>query len=234
MAPTPTSQHPPIYRRGCIYISFISVHVVTWMENGTVLDLRAKNRKQNFEIDRLVLEVAEGLEYLNFEKIFHGGLRGVNILIDEGKHAGLSDFVLTVHADASANESHRGGNIQWMSRELFVTDDEDESVPQKAEETDVYSVACVISKLYEGQYPLYDVLTDATVLRQVLKGIRPSRPRDEGRATAVPEHIWGQLVEKCWHHDRYERPTMDHAVRLPSTRFGDRTSGYTPKLISQD
>ncbi|GLB39435.1 putative protein tyrosine kinase [Lyophyllum shimeji] len=95
--------------------------VSPWMENGTIVDLRKKYQK-DIEIDRLIREVAEGLEYLHFEKIIHGDLRGVNILVDENQHVRLSDFGLTVHADASiASESRCGGNIRWMAPELLLS-----------------------------------------------------------------------------------------------------------------
>ncbi|KAJ6566792.1 kinase-like domain-containing protein [Mycena capillaripes] len=66
--------------------------VSPWMKHGTVLKyLRDRGRG---DVNRLLLEIAHGLDYLHSMNIIHGDLRGNNILISDDKTACLTDFGL--------------------------------------------------------------------------------------------------------------------------------------------
>ncbi|KAF7336031.1 hypothetical protein MSAN_02316800 [Mycena sanguinolenta] len=69
--------------------------------------------------NRLLLEIAQGLEYLHSMDVVHGDLRGNNILITDEGSACLSDFGLaTSIADADStitSSSNRAGSSQWFA-----------------------------------------------------------------------------------------------------------------------
>ncbi|KAJ7619452.1 kinase-like domain-containing protein [Roridomyces roridus] len=93
--------------------------VSPWMEHGTVLKYLKDQGRQN--VDRLLYEIAQGLEYLHSHNIVHGDLRGTNILIKDDWSACLADFGLSVLASttASVHTSARAGSPYWMAPELI-------------------------------------------------------------------------------------------------------------------
>ncbi|KAF8215606.1 kinase-like domain-containing protein, partial [Mycena galopus ATCC 62051] len=73
--------------------------VSPWMENGTVLKYLNDHGRAN--VDKLLLQIARGLQYLHSRNIVHGDLRGANILITHEWNACLADFGLTSLSDAT-------------------------------------------------------------------------------------------------------------------------------------
>ncbi|KAJ7839900.1 kinase-like domain-containing protein, partial [Mycena leptocephala] len=73
--------------------------VSPWMENGTVLKYLNDHGRAN--VDKLLSEIAQGLQYLHSRNIVHGDLRGANILITHEWSACLADFGLTSLSDAT-------------------------------------------------------------------------------------------------------------------------------------
>ncbi|KAF8671193.1 hypothetical protein AX14_005756, partial [Amanita brunnescens Koide BX004] len=75
--------------------------VSPYMANGTLSEWRKNQSPVIAEIHRLMLEVAEGIEYIHSKGIVHGDLRGENILLDSELHCQISDIGLTWHSDAT-------------------------------------------------------------------------------------------------------------------------------------
>ncbi|KAJ7927805.1 kinase-like domain-containing protein, partial [Mycena leptocephala] len=70
-----------------------SVSLVSpWMENGNILSYLEPSEQRHANVERLLDEIAHGLQYLHFHNIVHGDLRGSNILINEDSRACLADF----------------------------------------------------------------------------------------------------------------------------------------------
>ncbi|KAJ7619439.1 kinase-like domain-containing protein [Roridomyces roridus] len=93
--------------------------VSPWMEHGTVLKYLNDHGLEN--VDKLLFEIAQGLEYLHSHNVVHGDLRGTNILIKDDWSACLADFGLSVivSATASVHTSTRAGSPYWMAPELI-------------------------------------------------------------------------------------------------------------------
>ncbi|KAJ6554032.1 kinase-like domain-containing protein, partial [Mycena vulgaris] len=73
--------------------------VSPWMEHGTVLKYLNDYGRAN--VDKLLSEIAQGMQYLHSKNIVHGDLRGANILITHEWSACLADFGLTSFSDAT-------------------------------------------------------------------------------------------------------------------------------------
>ncbi|KAJ7938218.1 kinase-like domain-containing protein [Mycena leptocephala] len=95
--------------------------VSPWMEHGTVMNYIQDHGHTN--VDKLLYEIAQGLQYLHSRNIVHGDLRGANILIGEDWSACLADFGLSIFSDATASmTTNRGGSLYWMAPELMDPD----------------------------------------------------------------------------------------------------------------
>ncbi|KAJ7301173.1 kinase-like domain-containing protein, partial [Mycena albidolilacea] len=178
--------------------------VSPWMKYGTVLKyLRDRGRG---DINRLLLEISQGLEYLHSMNIVHGDLRGNNILISDDGNACLSDFGLATtfsEADSTAgmtSSSNRAGSIQWFAPELIQPQSFGCERFVRTTATDVYAYACVCLELYTGRPP-FAHLPDVAAMFRVIAGDRPEQP------TTISDTLW-QLVTAAWAPEPHARPSI--------------------------
>ncbi|KAJ7255964.1 kinase-like domain-containing protein, partial [Mycena rebaudengoi] len=131
--------------------------VSTWMENGTALSYLDDHRRAN--VDRLLSEIAQGLEYLHSRNIVHGDLRGANILINDNWSACLADFGLTSLSEASAatHSSNRAGTVRWMAPELLAPERFGHHKFSRTSASDIYAFGCVCLELDTGRPPFADI-----------------------------------------------------------------------------
>ncbi|KAJ7730854.1 kinase-like domain-containing protein [Mycena maculata] len=116
--------------------------VSPWMEHGTVLNYLKDHGHGN--VDKLLFQIAQGLQYLHSHNIVHGDLRGANILIDEHWSARLADFGLSVFENATTamQTSNRAGSIYWMAPEL-IDPERFGCRYMRTKASDVYAFGCV-------------------------------------------------------------------------------------------
>lgn len=86
-----------------------------------------------------------GLEYLHSEGIIHGDLHGGNILINEKNNACLTDFGLSLFADATAynyGSVHGGGAGRYRAPELSEPEEFNQESSRPTCASDIFSLAC--------------------------------------------------------------------------------------------
>ncbi|KAF7326880.1 Kinase-like protein [Mycena venus] len=181
--------------------------VSPWMKHGTVIKYLKDHGREN--VDKLLSEIAQGLQYLHSQNIVHGDLRGANILITDDWSPCLADFGLTSLSDATTatHTSHRAGSIRWMAPELIDPDRFGVKFA-RTPSTDIYAFGCVCLELYAGRPPFANLSETATLLR-VINGDRPARPSSEPE---MSEALW-QHVNQFWAQDAATRPTTEAVVR---------------------
>ncbi|KAJ7233204.1 kinase-like domain-containing protein, partial [Mycena rebaudengoi] len=182
--------------------------VSPWMENGTVLRYLNDHGRDN--VDRLLSEIAQGLEYLHSRNIVHGDLRGANILINDKWSACLADFGLTSLSDATAatHSSNRNGSVRWMAPELLAPDRFGHLKFSRTPASDIYAFGCVCLELYTGRPPFADISETAAMFR-VINGERPLKPSCD---PPILEALW-QYVDKYWTENSAMRPVTDVVVQ---------------------
>ncbi|KAF8190021.1 kinase-like domain-containing protein [Mycena galopus ATCC 62051] len=185
--------------------------VSPWMRHGTVLKyLRDRGRE---DVNRLLLEIAQGLDYLHSTNIVHGDLRGTNILVSDDGNACLTDFGLattisdvdsTVGATSSSNHA---GSARWFAPELIQPTSFGCQKFVRTKASDVYAYACVCLELYTGSPP-FAHLPDVAAMLKIIADERPDQPPTMSAA------LW-QLVTSGWARDFSARPSIhDIAVAL--------------------
>ncbi|KDQ58880.1 hypothetical protein JAAARDRAFT_175539 [Jaapia argillacea MUCL 33604] len=178
--------------------------VIPWMRHGTVLQWMKLNPRSSAEnVVLLLLQIAEGLNYLHAEGIFHGDIRGENIFIDDNFHPRLAHFGHAIITQSS-------GLPRWLAPEL--QSGTIERGPNMA--SDVHSYGRVCLELWTGQKPFHDIVNEVTVIRKVARGERPDRPSstDEHTGQPMPDELWN-LIEKCWSPEPRDRPTMGEVIQ---------------------
>ncbi|KAL0959682.1 hypothetical protein HGRIS_011380 [Hohenbuehelia grisea] len=179
-----------------------------WMENGTILSYMTENGVLHLE--RHLLEIAQGLEYLHNENIVHGDLRGANILVDSSWHARIADFGLSVLSEATINNSetsNSAGAARWMAPELHDPEAFDLPRHQKTKASDVYAFGCTCLELYSHKPPFHDVRNPTTVVLKVLRGERPTIPASVTRRMR-------DIIQVSWSQNHADRPMILDVISM--------------------
>ncbi|KAF9256018.1 kinase-like protein [Marasmius fiardii PR-910] len=175
--------------------------VSPWMDKGNLVQFLRATQREHVNHHELVYDVASGLAYLHSEKVVHGDLKGVNILITPDGRACIGDFGLSRVADThglnfTSSHSRPAGTARWLAPELLRG-----GHPSK--QSDIYAFGCVCYEIFTGLHPFPDVRNEMTVLLQVVSGERPSRPLE---ITELSDAMW-TLIGSCWDADSSSRPT---------------------------
>ncbi|KAJ7938169.1 kinase-like domain-containing protein [Mycena leptocephala] len=190
--------------------------VSPWMKHGTVL--RYLNEHGRADVDKMLLQIAEGLGYLHSMKIVHGDLRGTNILVADDWNVCLADFGLTgVIEDAVSTTSgaltstaNHAGSLRWFAPELIAPTFFGCERFVRTPASDVYAFACVCLELYTGSPPFSDVSPDVAAMLKVVAGERPARPE------AMSDPLW-ELVTAAWAQNFRDRPDVEKIIESMRT-----------------
>ncbi|KAL4246906.1 EKC/KEOPS complex subunit BUD32 [Abortiporus biennis] len=213
--------------------------VIPWMQNGHIIqrisqlleDEKMSNKEGNKEankeskkegikikIHEWMCEILRALEYLHYDRIVHGDLRGNNILVDENDHIRLTDFGMAVYADATSKAygSMRGGNQAWMAPEQLNHDRVGVPSSRPTPQSDMYSFGCVCIELYTGNNPRKiesnpHAPLPAHIQEQVLKGILPELPSFHHTSERMETNLWN-AVKHCLAYHPKDRPDASQLV----------------------
>ncbi|KAF7968241.1 hypothetical protein HWV62_31575 [Athelia sp. TMB] len=173
--------------------------VSAWMKNGNLSDYLTEQLLTVFERIQILCEVAAGLVYLHSKDIIHGDLSGSNILLNEGRHACLSDFgmssIKVEFIGTSYWSSTIGGAIRWRAPELLpsLVSDVYNFQPDLSSRCDIYSFGSVMLQVLSNKIP-YDYIRRAEcVLIELFHRHPPRRPDSQ---ILLDKH-W-RFIEKCW------------------------------------
>ncbi|ORZ36389.1 kinase-like domain-containing protein, partial [Catenaria anguillulae PL171] len=162
---------------------------------------------------RALHETAQGVAYLHSQKIFHGDLKGNNVLVDEYGRVQVSDFGQSrVLSMAGSKVSTFGagsiGNVRWIAPERY------EHGAEYQFEPDVFGFAMVMYEVLSGgKIPFQeDWRANDDVIREWYRqGTRPTAPAS-GLDKFGTADVW-EVVQDCWQQDWKARPTMVMVVR---------------------
>ncbi|KAJ7621324.1 kinase-like domain-containing protein [Roridomyces roridus] len=203
--------HPnllPFY--GLYYLESRLCIISPWMENGNILDY-VKSTKPT--VDRClswILDIALGVEYLHKNRIVHGDLKAINILVTPSHRACIVDLGLSALAESitlrftQTTTRVRGGTMRYQAPELL------KSEKQNHYGSDVYAFAHVCYEILTGNIPFYETCNDAVVMFKILGGCRPERIAS-CRGSRVLDALW-DLLQSCWQEDFKERPRIEDIV----------------------
>ncbi|KAF9004229.1 kinase-like domain-containing protein, partial [Cyathus striatus] len=183
-----------------------------WMEEGNIIE-HIKRHGPNINRYLLISDIAEGVRYLHVNKIVHGDIKGVNILVNDVGRACLADFGLSnlllpqnlpILTSATVGLRHTG-TTRWQAPELF-----DEEAREITMPCDIYSYASTCYEIITGNVPYSEIKRDATVINNVLyRNKTPILPPDI--SGTVNPSFWN-ILQDCWKRNPEERPTIQQVI----------------------
>ncbi|KDQ49932.1 hypothetical protein JAAARDRAFT_614036 [Jaapia argillacea MUCL 33604] len=180
-------------------------------------------------VNRVILDVAKGLEYLHEQGIFHGDISGTNVLVTSEHRGKLCNFGLTrlftdpnsvLYVTASLAQ---GGTMVYLAPELLLKKD---GLDGKATDAgDIYAFSMLSWELYARKPPFSDVLPNDLV-EHVASGERPPilNPRTSPGVRAMPGFL-PDVLKRCWSDEPEYRPEASQVVRWLERQFAPVSGG---------
>ncbi|KAG6331471.1 hypothetical protein ID866_7619 [Astraeus odoratus] len=162
----------------------------------------------------LLLDIASALHYLHTREdgpIFHGDLKGANVLVSSDRRALLCDFGLSTLTQSSfsvsANSAHNGGSLPWMAPEVL------DNHPISAA-SDIWSFGMTTLELFTCSDPYHGCKGIAPLIAKIAGGRLPRRPDVHGTHFRMTD-AWWELCLSCWKHE----PTLRLAISEVSEKI---------------
>ncbi|KAI6125658.1 kinase-like domain-containing protein [Pisolithus croceorrhizus] len=191
--------------------------VSPWMKSGN-----AFTYVQDKTVDPrpLLMGIIRGLCYLHTHNppIFHGDLKGFNVLISSEGRALLSDFGLSTLVASSFSMSMSrptGGSVRWMAPEVIS------SFANAGSKGDVWAFGMTALELFTRDVPFNSITSLPAVMLQVLEG-PPDRPSLKSTCFRMTGDWW-ELCLSCWKRDPSARPQTSEILSRIQT-WQERTS----------
>jgi serine/threonine protein kinase len=225
--------HPNILPLFCCATRDHSCSLVTELRDGDLQQLmeRLVNNESQvapfelLEAVDIMLQVAEGMNYLHQNRVVHRDLKSKNILVKDNEHdrhvyAKVADFGLSRIKELSCTYSNLTmdlGTTRWMAPELFHDSEDHNAGPSSSSESnlslkyhfkvDVYSFGMVCYEILTGCVPFLNFKLMG-LRKRIKDGLRPDMPEQ------CPEQL-STLVQACYHPDPKARPSFpDICVEL--------------------
>jgi serine/threonine protein kinase len=214
---------------GCCLEVDVPMLVYEFISNGTLFEfLHGNDRRSSIPLDlrlKIATQSAEALAYIHSSTsrtILHGDVKSLNILLDHGYNAKVSDFGASTLKSMGKNDfiMFIQGTLGYLDPETFVSH-------QLTEKSDVYSFGVVLLELFTRKRAIYiDNLNEKKSLSHTFILIfQQNKLRDMLDCEIIDEQIMvvlekiAELAMHCLNPRGDERPTMKEiAERLQVLR----------------
>ncbi|KDQ15822.1 hypothetical protein BOTBODRAFT_65126 [Botryobasidium botryosum FD-172 SS1] len=207
--------HPYVLRLIGCYTEQHGVCVVApYMPNGNACTYIREHNNAN--CSKVLLQVAEGLEYIHGMGAVHGEICGSNVLIATSGHACIADFGLSDMAERCHPAEYvflgkHGGGPRWKAPELFRFANNQK--PACTTQSDIFAFGRLIYELTTDRMPFHESKDEYHALRRIWDGEKLSMPKDVyARRRGLTDGMWA-LAEDCWAEDPNSRPTAREAAQ---------------------
>ena len=222
--------HPNIIRiHDLVQTGTAPPFIVMEFVDGSELEHMRLRQPQRFfewrEIEDLILQLCEALEYAHGQMIVHRDLKPANIIVTGERRVKLADFGVSATISGVTrrvnNPREIAGTPMFMSPQQLRGQD-----PEVTD--DLYALGAMLFELLTSRPPFYD----GDIFHQVLNETPPTIHEQLTKfamRNPVPDHI-NQLVDACLAKDPAQRPANAREVADRIRRQGSATATVTPAL----
>jgi serine/threonine protein kinase len=165
----------------------------------------------------IMLQIAEGMNYLHENDVMHRDLKSKNVLINVVKNeenlelsssmlVKITDFGLAKLKENSQYSTKHLGTTPWRAPEMFDVVDNKNTKYTKA--ADVYSFAMVFFEVLTGKTPFSDVRRK-DLYKKVCEGERPALPSK----AYCPVYL-SAFIDRCWVTKAKHRPQFPEICQM--------------------
>ncbi|XP_034618123.1 receptor-interacting serine/threonine-protein kinase 1 isoform X2 [Trachemys scripta elegans] len=166
---------------------------------------------------RFILEIIEGMLYLNEQSLVHKDLKPENILVDDDFHIKIADLGVAcfknwsrltkeetsrqrkIKSNSKSPSRSAAGTLFYMAPEHLL------SVNTKpVEKSDVYSFGIVLWAIFANKEPYENAINETHICFGIMNG---NRPNTEDIKDSCPKEII-DLMKYCWQQEPENRPTF--------------------------
>ncbi|KAJ7779273.1 kinase-like domain-containing protein [Mycena metata] len=185
--------------------------VSPWMENGNIMQFLKREPIMMIMVRvSLMLDVALGLQYLHEQKVIHGDLKAINVLVTPSRRACICDFGLSSIVNEITLQLSQSSSVGQKGTPRYHAPELLRPRGKKSAGSDVYAFGCVCYEILTEKVPFYEEKNDMSAMLQVLDGKRPSRPVS-CIGTPQLDSLW-DLLQNCWEDDPQKRPKASQIV----------------------
>ncbi|EJC97565.1 uncharacterized protein FOMMEDRAFT_162869 [Fomitiporia mediterranea MF3/22] len=176
---------------------------IVTMEHGTALQYVMRNPA--VDVPRLILGIAEGVQYLHTKGIVHSDIKSVRSLSASWRNA-------VAHIYLQGQRTHLAGsgyNIDTQSTSGGVKG------------SARWNLTYGRSELLTKKRPYHELANDLQVISAICNGCLPKTPEDFHTWPLSNQSAW-ELCNSCWSKDPSDRPGLQVIVwMLKATRVGN-------------
>jgi len=179
--------------------------VMEYAQNGTIRSFLDQSKKPRLAVkQRLLTEIAFGMEYLASQGITHRDLKSTNVLLDDRLGCKIADFGLSKIDTGGCTTIANGfrGTFEFAAPEVL-------DGQKCTEKGDSYAYGIMIWEVLSLLRP-WAGKSPGEIVASVISRRRPEKyslPRDVPRALV-------NLMERCWDHDAENRPGFHDIVSV--------------------
>jgi len=204
--------------------------VMRYMDSGSVDDRLIQGPLPPQVVERIVLQIADGLDYAHSKGVLHRDLKPSNILLDEAGDAYLTDFGIA-HLTGSSQITTEGvvGTPAYMS-------------PEQAQglrldgRSDVYGLAVVTFEMLAGRRPYESETPYGIAVMHVTAPVPSAREINPILAPTI-DHVLQRGMAKN-RAERYQTAhefatALSHAVHASAAEIVDSTAQTKPVDLAE-
>ena len=180
-----------------------------YLSGGTLTAL-LRDESRRIDAGRIVLDIAEGMQFLHRCNILHRDLKSSNVLLDGLGRCKIADFGLScsISSALTVDLTAETGTYRWMAPEIIRH--EKYSWP-----ADVYSFGIVLWEVIARKQPYADMTPIQAAFGVAKDHLRPTIPE------SCPMRAAG-LMRSCWHPNKNARPPFSEIVPIvPQIRWNE-------------
>ncbi|XP_072048655.1 uncharacterized protein [Amphiura filiformis] len=175
--------------------------------------LKDKDKLPKHLLHRWIFHLARGVNYLKKNDLAHRDLKSPNCVLTADDVLKICDFGIAKDLTSTKTTENVIGSFRWMAPELITES-------QLSPKGDIFAFGIIVWEMVSCEIPYKGMRNEYVMFQVSVNRLRPKIPDD------CPQFL-KQLMTRCWHQDRTQRPESLEILRSVSRE-------YRPTLVGEN